>query len=168
MAAVNFRDSYRCHALSFTLVGVVCLGGVKVAWSRRMENVARPYAVEARQNQGRLAKHAWVAAVVRSASMRLTPAARALPPTAARCCTPACVATSADEHAVSMLTDGPARRDPQACKRPNYVNLGVQAQTIAVLTPASGDAGRCRLDCDPLSIQASKLLVYFWNDTGEA
>lgn len=45
-----------------------------------------------------------VAAVVRSASIRLTPAESDVPPFSWRYCVAALVATSAEEHAVSMLT----------------------------------------------------------------
>lgn len=44
------------------------------------------------------------AAVVVSASIRLTPAASTEPRWLRRCCMPRCAPTSADEHAVSTLT----------------------------------------------------------------
>lgn len=44
------------------------------------------------------------AAVVVSASIRLTPAASTEPWWLRRCCMPRCAPTSADEHAVSTLT----------------------------------------------------------------
>jgi hypothetical protein len=53
--------------------------------------------------------HTWIAAVVDDDSVTLTPHASDAPPFSRRCRFPRCIATMADEQAVSTLTAGPGR-----------------------------------------------------------